>query len=257
MRLPLFIIPLVSLTLTGIAVPAMAQDEVSVSPGARAGLAVTVYNGDLALVRDSRTVALPAGETRLAFTDVSTRLRPETALLQSADGFFVVKEQVFDFDVISRQTLLQASVGKEVGVIKTNPSTGEETKIRAKVLAVAEGVVLEIDNRVTTDIPGRLVFDSLPPHLRTKPTLLAVVNTPSASDGVADLSYLTGGLTWRADYVAELDADGTVLDLSAWATISNTTGTDFPEAYAQAGCRRHQPGTTCAPDDAGHGNVGP
>ena len=230
MRLPLFIIPLVSLTLTGIAVPAMAQDEVSVSPGARAGLAVTVYNGDLALVRDSRTVALPAGETRLAFTDVSTRLRPETALLQSADGFFVVKEQVFDFDVISRQTLLQASVGKEVGVIKTNPSTGEETKIRAKVLAVAEGVVLEIDNRVTTDIPGRLVFDSLPPHLRTKPTLLAVVNTPSASDGVADLSYLTSGLTWRADYVAELDADGTVLDLSAWATISNTTGTDFPEA---------------------------
>ena len=230
MRLPFFVLPVVSLAAIGVAFSGLAAEDVLVSPDARIGLAVTIYNGDLALVRDSRKVPLPAGETRLAFTDVSTRLQPETALLQSTNDSFLVKEQVFDFDVVSRQALLNASVGKDVGIVTVNPATGEETETRATVLAVANGLVLEFNGRVTTDIPGRLVFDSLPQHLRVQPTLVVVVNASSKADVTADLSYLTGGLTWRTDYVAKLNADGTAIDLSAWATISNITGTSFPAA---------------------------
>ena len=212
-----------------VAVPLMA-DELNVLPSARTGLAVTVYNGDLALVRDSRRVDLPSGESDLAFADVSTRLQPNTALLQSSNRALLVREQVFDFDVVSQSSLLQASVGQEVGVVRFNPDSGKDVETRATVLSVANGVVLEIDGRITTEVPGRLVFDSLPPGVRAQPTLVASVSTEESGDVDADLSYLTNGLTWRADYVAELSEDGLTIDLSAWATISNTTGTDYPEA---------------------------
>lgn len=209
--------------------PVLAE-ELSVPPSARTDLAVTVYNGDLALVRDTRTVDLPKGDSELAFADVSTRLQPNTALLQSGSGAFTVKEQVFDFDVVNQSGLLQASVGKEVSIFSVNPATGKETEVRAIVLSVANGVVLDIDGRITTEIPGRLVFDALPPGVRAEPTLVASIATEAAAKVDAGLSYLTNGLTWRADYVAELSADSKTIDLSAWATISNTTGTDFPEA---------------------------
>lgn len=214
---------------TFVAVPALAE-ELNVLPAARTGLAVTVYNGDLALVRDSRQVDLPAGDTDLAFADVSTRLQPNTVLLQSSLGAFEVREQGFDFDVVSQSSLLQASVGKEVSVVRFNPESGKDVETRATVLSVANGVVLEIDGRITTEIPGRVVFDSLPPGVRTQPTLAASITIETSGEVDADLSYLTNGLTWRADYVAELSDDGISIDLSAWATISNTTGTDFPNA---------------------------
>lgn len=222
-----------SLIALGIAIAmtsAASADELRVPPAARTGLSVTVYNGDLALIRDRRRVDLPAGQTDLAFADVSTRLQPNTALLRSDTGAFKVQQQVFDFDVVSQSSLLQASVGKKVTVVRANPATGKETETRATVLAVANGIVLEMDGKITTDIPGRLVFDSLPPGVRTQPTLVASIAAENKGEVNADLSYLTNGLSWRADYVAEFSEADSVIDLSAWATISNTTGTDFPEA---------------------------
>ncbi len=230
MFLPSFSLPVFFSAVLVLAAGSTTATEVQVLPDARTDLSVTVYNGDLALVRDSRTATLSSGDVDLAYAGVSTRLQPETALLRSLDNAFAVKEQVFDFGVVDRQALLNASVGETVGVITVNPRNGDENERRAKVIAVANGVVLEMDGRVMTDPPGRLVFDELPSGLRAQPTLLAVIDVPTAGDVTADLSYLTSGLTWRADYVAELSRDGTTLDLSAWATISNVTGTDFPNA---------------------------
>ncbi len=230
MKLPLRVFFVLCLMGAGLDSAVLMAAEINVAPSARTDLQVTVYNGDLALIRDSRNVSLSPGDVDLAFAGVSTRLQPETALLRSADGAFMVKEQVFDFGVIDRQALLAASVGEEVTVVRINPDDGDEVEVRAEVLAVANGVVLKIGDRITTDIPGRLVFDSLPENLRSQPTLVAVIETLTPGDAVADLNYLTSGLTWRADYVAELGADGTTMDLSAWATIANTTGTNFTEA---------------------------
>lgn len=207
-----------------------AAEEMTVAPSDRTGLQVTVYNGDLALIRDIREVDLKPGDIDLAFADVSTGLQPETALLRSADSAFTVREQVFNFAVIDRQALLNASIGQEVTVVRINPKNGEEIEIKAEVISVSNEVVLKIGDRITTDIPGRLVFESLPPNLRAQPTLLASVETLTAGVAVADLNYLTTGLTWRADYVAELHEGGDTMELSAWATIANTTGTNFPQA---------------------------
>lgn len=202
--------------------------EITVPPTARSDLSVTVYNGDLALVRDTRSITAPEGESDLAFAGVSAQLRPSTALFQPDMDGLAVSEQVFDFDVLSEASLLRAYVGRDVTVVRVNPATGEEEEQRATVISVTNGVVLEIEGRITTGIPGRLVFGSRPDTLRTQPTLVASVSAEADINGEAVLSYLTSGLNWSADYVAELSPDGKTIDLSAWATVSNTTGVDFP-----------------------------
>ena len=151
-----------------VALPALAA-ETEIPVTARKDIEVTVYENDLALVKDRRTVKLPAASAELAFVGVSGRMRPETALFRALNGPALdVAEQVFDFDVISPQKLLERSVGREVTVISTNPATGKDTIERAKVLSVREGLVLEIAGKIHTAAPGRIVFDSLPPGLRAR-----------------------------------------------------------------------------------------
>ena len=198
--------------------------------GAEARRAVTlpVYSGDLALVDEVRRADLAAGRTRLALTDVGTALRPETVLLDAE--CLRVLERVFAFDLLTPQRLLEAAVGHKVKVVRTNPETGAETVLDAEVLAVAGGLVLRVGDRIETAEPGRIVFDSLPEGLRTRPTLLAEVEAAAAGPRDLSLSYLTGGLNWQADYVARLDEAGTRLDLTGFVTVTNNSGASFEDA---------------------------
>ena len=199
-------------------------------------VAVTIYNENLALVKDKRTLALPAGETTLAFREVSGKMRPETALLQSKSQKhdIVVIEQNFDFDLLTPQKLLEKYVGKTIGIVKTHPTTGEETVEEAQVLSSNNGVVLRVGDRIETGVSGgRLIFPDVPDNLRDKPTL--VMQLASKTDGPQDLelSYLTGGLSWKADYVAELNSDESKLNLLGWVTLTNTSGTSYNNARLQ------------------------
>jgi len=199
-------------------------------------VAVTIYNENLALVKDKRTLTLPAGENTLAFREVSGKMRPETALLQSKSPKqdIVVIEQNFDFDLLTPQKLLEKYVGKTIGIVKTHPTTGEETVEEAKVLSSNNGVVLRVKDRIETGFSGgRLIFPDVPDNLRDKPTL--VMQLASKTDGPQDieLSYLTGGLSWKADYVAELNSDESKLNLLGWVTLTNTSGTSYNNARLQ------------------------
>jgi len=115
-------------------VTAVSADEIVSTLDDQQEVAVTIYNEDLALVKDRRRVDLPAGASDLAFRDVSARIRPETALLRSlaGDGGLAVLEQNFDFDLLTPDKLLEKFVGRRVGVIKTHPTTGEETEEEAE-----------------------------------------------------------------------------------------------------------------------------
>lgn len=200
-------------------------------PAATGGADVTVYNSDLAMVRERRTFRLPATSAQLAFTGVSGRMQPETALLDITKGDPVkIIDQAFSFGLITPENLLEKSVGQEVSILSTNPATGKDSVVRAKVLSVANGPVLDIGGKIHTTVPGRIVFDSLPAGLRPTPTLLMNVTGAANKDAEAEFSYLTGGLAWHADYVAQYDGDAGRLDLTAWATITNTTGIDFKDA---------------------------
>jgi hypothetical protein len=199
------------------------------------GLAVTIYNQNLALVKDTRAVQLDSGFNELAFKDVSAQIRPETAVLRSlthSKGFGLI-EQNFDFDLLTPQKLLEKYVGKSVTVIKRHPTTGEETEEEATVLATNNGVVLRIGDRIETGIPGRIAFSKVPDNLRERPTLVMQLSSGTTKQQTLELSYLTGGLSWRADYVAELNKQDNALDLTGWVTLTNKSGTRYNDARLQ------------------------
>jgi hypothetical protein len=198
-------------------------------------VAVTIYNENLALVKDVRRVTLEAGTNRLALREVSGRMRPETALLRSLShpGTLRLLEQNFDFDLLTPAKLLEKYVGRSVRIVRTHPTTGAESMEDAIVLAANSGVVLKIGDRIETGLPGRIVYDGVPANLRDRPTLVTELETRRAGAQTVELSYLSGGLSWKADYVAELNAADDALDLNGWVTLTNTSGTAYPNARLQ------------------------
>lgn len=198
---------------------------------AQGDLSVTIY-GNLALVQDVRQVTLPRGKSRQEFPDVSAEIRPETVTL-SGQGFGIV-EQNFDYDLLSPAALMEKAVGQQVTLVRTNPATGVETRERATVLAVNGGVVIRIGERIEVlrddGLPVRVVFDTIPPNLRARPTLSVTLDAAQAGPRPLTLSYLTPSLGWKSDYVALFDENAGKIDVQGWITLTNTTGTTFTNA---------------------------
>ncbi len=221
-----------------LALPAIATESTS-NLQDQQNVAVTIYNENLALVKDQRKIGIAGGQSALAFRDVSAQIRPETALLRSlsSPGKLNVVEQNFDFDLLTPEKLLEKYVGKTVNVIRTNPATGIESTESARVLAASNGVVMKIGDRIETGVTsnflGRISYPDVPVNLRDRPTLVMSLNNSGASQQEVELSYLTGGLGWRADYVAELNASDDKLDLSGWVTLTNTSGATYQNARLQ------------------------
>jgi hypothetical protein len=198
-------------------------------------LALTIYNRDLALVEDVRSVDFTAGRSRLEFKDVSASIRPETVTL-AASGIEIV-EQNFDFDLLTPEKMMEKAVGRQVQIVRTNPGNGTEVTEMATVLSVNNGVVLKIGERIEVlradGAPTRVIFDKVPENLRARPTLSINVQSNAAGRRDATLSYLTTGLSWKADYVALFDEKANKLDMQGWVTLTNKSGTTFDDAVTQ------------------------
>lgn len=221
--------------------PAALLAQSAPPDGARAGapaqtaqgdVAITIYANDLALVQDRREIDLPTGVSRQEFRDVSSRIRPETVRLSVADAEIV--EQNYDYDLLSPEALMEKAVGQTITIVRTNPASGAETRERAQVLADNEGVILKIGDRIEVlredGLPVRVVFDSLPPNLRARPTLSITLDSKRTGRRPATLSYLTGGLGWRADYVALFDEAKSAIDVQGWVTLTSNGDTRFDNA---------------------------
>ncbi|KIO49202.1 DUF4139 domain-containing protein [Nitrosospira sp. NpAV] len=217
------------------AAPGGQEDEKVTTAAEQKEVAVTIYNDDLALVKDARKVKLERDFNKLAWREVSARMRPETAQLRNLTypAGFRLQEQNFDFDLLTPEKLLEKYLGKDVTVIRTNPATGAETRETATVLATSGGTVLKFGDRIETGIPGRLAFSGVPGNLRDKPTLVVSLINPVAGEQNLELSYLTAGLSWHADYVAELNERDDQLDFNGWVTLTNQSGAAYPNAKLQ------------------------
>jgi len=227
---------LVPLALT---LAAATPGEIQTTQRDQKSLAVTIYNGDLALVKDQRVVKLPKGDASLAFQEVSAQIKPETALLRDLTepkGFWTY-EQNFDFDLLTPSALLDKYVGRTVTVVSQRPNPdgagSKEVREQATVLATNQGVVLQYADRIETGVNGRIVYPDVPANLRARPTLILSVHSPVEKAQTLELSYLTGGLSWKADYVANLAADEKTMDLSGWVTLTNQSGIAYPDATLQ------------------------
>lgn len=198
-------------------------------------VAVTIYNNNLALVKDQRKLTLDKGFNNLAFRGVSALIRPETALLRSltANNQLDVLEQNFDYDLLTPQKMLEKYTGKQVQLATINPATGIKTTQVATILSTNDGVTLKIGDKIVTNPQGSYIFDQVPDNLRDQPTLVTQLTSSSDQEQTVELGYLTGGLGWKADYVAELNSDETQLDLTGWITLTNDSGTTYNNAKLQ------------------------
>lgn len=199
---------------------------------AQGDLSLTIYNNGVALIHDVRQLNLPKGRIVQEFPDVSAQIRPATVSLNLADAAII--EQNFDYDLLSPSSLMEKAVGEKIGLIRTNPATGVETRERAQVLAVNGGVVLDIGGRIEVlrddGLPVRAVFDQVPASLKARPTLSVTLASSRAGTRSASLSYLSGGLRWNADYVALFDDQNGKIDIQGWITLQNSSGSTFANA---------------------------
>lgn len=213
---------------------AFAASDVQTGKNDQKQVSLTIYERDLALVRDVRQVPLQNGTVKVRFVDVSERIQPETVMLKDqSSGRISVAQIYFDNNLLTPQTLLESYVGKKVKVIKTNPATGAETEEQAEVLSAQGGIILKIGNRIETSVPGRIVYDHIPNGLQAKPTLTVELDSNSNRSQQLELDYLTNGIGWNANYVAQLNDSETRMNLSGWAAISNNSGTEFKNARVQ------------------------
>jgi hypothetical protein len=202
----------------------------------RRSVNVTVYNSELALVHDRRRVSLPAGVNTLAWRDVSAQMDPASALLESltAGNPVDVLEQNFDFDVMNPESILNKYVGHEVTVVHPAQFAGQrDVRERARILSTGGGIVLQYRDRVETSLRGGyIMYPGVPKSLRDHPTLDLQLDS-RGGEQILDLSYMTQGLSWSANYVGTVSADDTRLSLTGLITLSNTSGVDYDNARLQ------------------------
>ncbi len=200
--------------------------QVAVGRDAQTDVMVTIYNGNLGLVKDVRQTRLPTGLHETEFTDVAAQIDPTTVHLKSLTdptGLRIL-EQNYEYDLISSGKLMEKYVGRMVRLYNT-----DGTYLEAKLLATA-GPVFEINGQIHLGHNGRLVLPSLPDNLVSKPTLVWLLRNAIAGPQRVEASYLTGGITWKADYVMVINADDTKSDVTGWVTIDNRSGATYGNA---------------------------
>lgn len=217
---------------------APAQTHESSTEKDQKDLALTVYNSNVALVRDVRRVTLPAGTADLRFMDIAAAVNPATVHIVSltAPKELTVLEQNYEYDLLSPQKLLQKYVGKELTLIRmvTENNSTEEVPVKATLLALNDGPVWQVGNQIITGMGAdRYVFPDLPENLYSKPTLVWLLDNRYAGEQTVEASYLTNQVNWSADYVLTIGADEKAADLNGWVTITNNSGTAYKNAQLQ------------------------
>jgi hypothetical protein len=215
-----------------------AVADQSTSLDDQADLAVTVYNSNIALVRDVRELQLPRGNFRLKFMDIAATVNPATVHFRSLtepDKLGVI-EQNYEYDLLEPAKLLNKYVGKEVTLVRSYMDNGttKHEEIKATLLANNNGPVWKIGNDIVTGIYGEgYRFPEVPANLYDRPTLLMSLENSGATKQRIESSYLAGNLSWNADYVLTVARDDKAADLDGWVTVINNSGTAFHNAKLQ------------------------
>ena len=202
-------------------------------------LNVTVYNSNIALVRDVRNLTLPAGSFRLKFEDIAATVNPATVHFRSLTDptKLSVLEQNYEYDLLDPAKLLHKYVGKEVTLVHTYTDKDGALKneeIKATLLSDNNGQVWKIGNDIVTGGYAQSYrFPEVPANLYDHPTLLMSLENSGAQKQQIEASYLANALSWNSDYVLTVNRDDKAADLDGWVTLSNNSGTAFHNARLQ------------------------
>ncbi|WP_420130660.1 DUF4139 domain-containing protein [Longimicrobium sp.] len=216
--------------------PGWAQEPVVSTSAESRSVSLTVYNQGFAIVRERRDVALAAGMNRVRYQDVAQLIEPATVSIQSASvpGGVSVREQNYQYDLIGTQAILEKSVGRTVRFRRVLPGGGVEVVEGTLLSAPSQGIVVRTtDGRLLLNPEGAVEVAEMPGGLISRPSLFWLLQSARAGTQTLDVSYLTQGIGWSADYVAVIDSAEASVDLTGWVTLNNRSGTTYPEAQLQ------------------------
>src|SRR3954447_2981756 len=226
----------IGLTLTAVLLAAAALASRHVAPTAQAAataapesstlddqvdLAVTVYNSDIALIRDVRELQLPRGSVDLRFMDIAATVNPATVHFRSLTepSRVSVLEQNYEYDLLEPDKLLRKYVGREVTLIRMRRDglSSSEEEVKARLLSYNNAPVWEIDGEIVTGMQAdHIKFPELPGNLYSRPTLIWTLDNAGTTRHRVEASYLAGRLSWNADYVLTVARDDRTADLDGW-----------------------------------------
>lgn len=192
---------------------------------------VTVYNDNLGLIREEREFDLKRGSNELRITDVPSQIDATSVHFKSLtdpDGTKVL-EQNFQYDLINQDKLLDRYIGKEVQFEYFKPN-GDKQITKGTLLSSIGGRILRVGNQIYLNPPGNPILPDLPDGLVTRPTLLWNIRADKAGQQKCELTYLTEGMSWKADYVIVSNEKDDKMDLNAWVTLDNNSGAVYKDA---------------------------
>jgi hypothetical protein len=195
-------------------------------------VALTIYNSNIGLVKETRLVYIQQGVHTLKFMDVPGKIEPASVTLKSLiDGTSLnILEQNYEYDLVSPQKLLEKFVGQKVDLVWLNPESKKEETVEATLLSTQGGNVFQIGEKISLGHPGRIVFSKIPEGLSLQPALLWLLENKLAQPQRMEVTYLSGGLNWKADYLAILNPSDSQVGLTGWVTLENRSGATYRNA---------------------------
>ncbi|HLJ87950.1 MAG TPA: DUF4139 domain-containing protein [Candidatus Angelobacter sp.] len=218
--------------------------------------AITIYNANFAVVRETIPLDLKTGPNHVTFTGATAHIEPDSLVLRDSSGrrSLQILEQNYRNDPVSQELLLSLFEGKTIDFQVMRPNEQGQMHpeiIQGKVIrsgyvprwttvneygqqtAYGSGggqPIIEVNGRMQFSLPGQPLFPTLGDDTILKPTLDWLVETDKPGHGSADLSYITGGLSWHADYNVVAPPKGDTIDLVGWITMDNQSGKQFDNA---------------------------
>jgi hypothetical protein len=218
------------------AAPAPAQGSSTLDD--QTELALTVYNSNIALVRDVRTLQLPRGTFDLQFMDIAATVNPATVHFRSLSepNRVSVLEQNYEYDLLEPDKLLRKYVGRDVTLVRRREDNGRtiEEPVTARLLSYNQAPVWQVGNEIVTGLGAdHIRFPELPGNLFSRPTLIWSLNNDGGARHRVEASYLATNVKWNADYVLTVARDDKTADIDGWVTVTNGSGTAFRNATLQ------------------------
>ncbi|MDH7601529.1 MAG: DUF4139 domain-containing protein [Armatimonadota bacterium] len=201
---------------------------------ARKSVQLTVYNSNFALVKDVRSVKFTKGIFSYELEDVAAKIDPTSVLFKSltAPNSVVILEQNYQYDLISPDNILNKSVGERITFTRFN-ERGEPITDSGILLNPPQngGITIRTDSgTIVLNPSGQISLQKMPEGLHPRPTLSWLLQCDRDGEQETEISYITDGINWRADYVALVNQDDNALDISGWVTLTNESGASYENA---------------------------
>jgi len=205
---------------------------------------LTIYNQDFAVVRQDLPLDLKSGENQFNMNDITMHVEPDSVILRDPSGkhSLQVLEQNYRADPVSQMSLLSLYEGRTIDFELPDHSTIKGKVIRSGYVRPdyfnpnnygvgAEEPIIEVAGQLRFGLPGTPVFPDLTAETILKPRMEWLLATDKPGKFPAEFSYITGGMSWQADYNIVAPEKGDVVDIVGWVTIDNRTGKAFENAH--------------------------